>query len=270
MRRDKKTIEKVLPCLPEWMVNWLTNPQFEAECLETFAKLDADGNGTLDPAELHPVIVDMCQAHPFSVDLEQCKEFASIFDEDKNGTIDKDEFVDFCLFVVVMCFLSTPEGEEVAVTAECVAESTRSTQEMLEMMRRDKKTIEQVLPFLPEWMVNWLTNPQFEAECLETFAKLDADGNGTLDPAELHPVIVDMCQAHPLSVDLEQCKEFASIFDEDKNGTISKEEFVDFCIFVVVMCFLSSPEGEELAVTAECVAESTRSTSKMLEMMKRD
>ena len=59
-------------------------------------------------------------------------------------------------------------------------ESARSTQELLEMMMRDRKNNEKVSPRLPEWMINRFTNPQVEAVCQATFVKLDA---GTRDPA---------------------------------------------------------------------------------------
>merc|ERR1719313_1779343 len=107
--------------------------------------LDKDGNGALDPGELYPVIVEMSEAHPFSVSLDQCREFTAIFDQDRNGVITLQEFTDFVQFVMVMAYLhECPQAAE----ALAVHEGTKNVKELIDMLQSNRDTIAEVIPFL--------------------------------------------------------------------------------------------------------------------------
>merc|ERR1712083_952790 len=74
---------------------------------------------------------------------------------------------------------------------------------------------------------------------------LDKDGNGSLEPEELFPMVLALSNsAHEASLDLAQCKKFTAIFDDAKTGVISKGEFVNFSRFLIVMGYLNSQEGQ--------------------------
>jgi len=79
--------------------------------------------------------------------------------------------------------------------------------------------------------------------CNKQFDELDRDGNGVLTADELVPVIVEMCQEHPLDITMEHCQHLLEIFDEDKSGTIEKNEFLEFVRFIVVVTWLQEQEG---------------------------
>merc|ERR1712083_434033 len=74
---------------------------------------------------------------------------------------------------------------------------------------------------------------------------LDKDGNGSLEPEELFPMVLALSNsAHEASLDLAQCKKFTAIFDDAKTGVISKNEFVNFSRFLIIMGYLASQEGK--------------------------
>jgi len=103
-----------------------------------------------------------------------------------------------------------------------------------------------VIPYLPEALQSEVLGEKFTLNCLERFKELDQDGNGSLEPTELYPVIIDMTQAHHLSLDLDQCARFTDIFDDERTGVISQKEFVNFARFLVVMTFLQTEDGQKV------------------------
>merc|ERR1712217_357870 len=86
----------------------------------------------------------------------------------------------------------------------------------------------------------------FTVECLQFFAELDKDGNGSLDAQELFPMILALSNAHQLALDDDQCKKFTAIFDDSKTGVISKSEFVNFSRFLIIMGYLESQDGQQI------------------------
>merc|ERR1719387_2090126 len=109
-----------------------------------FGELDRDGNGCLDPAELFPVLAELSEAHPFSINAEQCIEFTSIFDTDRNGVISREEFVDYARFMIIMAFLSSPEGARVNV----IVQGSKEAHALLRDIESDKSKIKEILPLL--------------------------------------------------------------------------------------------------------------------------
>ena len=86
--------------------------EFVDSAMEKFDGLDADSNEKLAD-ELVPVIAELSQGQPWDIDGKHCTEFAEIFDADRNGFIDRREFVQFVQFLVVMSFMrEEPGGEE--------------------------------------------------------------------------------------------------------------------------------------------------------------
>jgi len=254
LKQGKEYLFEVVPYLPGWLVELVMSEEFAQSCLQRFSELDADGNGTLDPTELFPVVVELSAAHPFTITNAQCVELCAIFDQDKNGVLSRSEFVDFARFVMVVAFLETSEGEDAVYAAQegmAIEAGERQVEDLLQTLRKGKEGVQKVLPFLPQWLVDGICSDSFAADCQQRFESLDADQNGYLDPKELYPVVVDMSAAHPFSVSLEHCKRLVVLFDTDKNGVISRSEFADFAMFVMIACYLETEEGKSLARTAE-------------------
>jgi Ca2+-binding EF-hand superfamily protein len=93
---------------------FLESKRFDRECRERFRRLDLDGNGTLSHQELLPLVVELANTASWAVTLEQCKQFAAIFDRDGNRELDLKEFMHFSRFVLLMSFL-----EEVGARSRC-------------------------------------------------------------------------------------------------------------------------------------------------------
>merc|ERR1719478_985630 len=110
-------MRKVIPYLPEGLRDELLSDVFASTCLEKFKSLDKDGNGSLDPEELYPLILEMTDAHHYALDLEQCKRFTAIFDDEKTGVISKKEFLNFARFMMVMSYLRTEDGQKILAVA---------------------------------------------------------------------------------------------------------------------------------------------------------
>lgn len=261
----------VLACLPEGLKQLLASQSFAEQCLEDFAVLDKDDSGALDSHELLPVIRSLSHARDEAIPLtgEQCRRFVSLFDLDGTGVITKREYVNLVRFLLIMSFLETEEGQEVADNAE-IALGQERVEGVLAMLEHDRKAFPKALPLLPEDIFQHLSSDEFILQCRERFAELDKDHSGSLDPSELFPVVVELSAAHPFSVDLSQCARFAAIFDVKGDGVICLEEFVDFARFLSIMSFLHSQEGRERTASGLRVMADSKKIEELLVMLNRD
>jgi len=250
MKKDRNAIHKVIPLLPAEIFEDITSDDFVMRCHDAFGTLDSDKNGTLDPAELHPIIVQISEAHPYAIDLEHCKEFTAIFDLYGDGVIRKDEFVDFARFLCVMNFLRSDEGQEQMVEGMKILESSQEIDDLVSMLKNDRRQMRKVMPYLPDDLRDELLSELFTSTCLEKFKELDKDGNGSLDPSELYPIILEMTNAHHYALDLEQCNRFMEVFDDEKTGVISRKEFVNFARFLMVLSYLGTDDGKKTLAIA--------------------
>jgi hypothetical protein len=181
---------------------------------------------------------------PGAVTQEQCERFTSIFDVHNNGVLSLDEFLDFTRFLCVMSYLHSEEGKVGCKDALTIMEDSRRVDDLLDTMSSDRSQVHKVLPYLPDRLRQELLSPNFTVECSRTFKELDKDGNGTLEAAELYPLVQGLAGVHELSLDLEQCQRFMAIFDDEKTGVIGADEYVNFARFLIIMSYLRSQEGE--------------------------
>jgi len=246
LEHDRQAVQKVVPMLPKEVYEDLTSDRFVMQCHAQFEQLDKDKLGFLMPRDLFPIIVEMSQAHPYAVTMDQCQRFTQIFDLDGNGALQKDEFLDFTRFLFIMSYIHTPEGKEALKDALPIMNGSKKIEELIATMARDRANMKKVIPFLPDWFRQELLSEHFTVECLDFFTDLDQDRNGSLDPKELFPMVLALGNVHHLSLDMAQCRRFAAIFDDAGTGVISKSEFVDFSRFLLIMGFLSSQEGQQL------------------------
>lgn len=258
LARDREAIFKVMGLLPEAVYSELVSQKFVKDFNDEFKRLDKDGSGALEPPELFPVIVRLAQSKPFAVTLEQCADFTQIFDLRGDGVIRADEFLDFGRFLFIIGYLHSEDGKAAANEAVKVLNDSRRIEDLLEGMERDHAAVQQVMPYLPQWLRNDLLSERFITECITIFEDLDKDKNGTLEPEELFPMVRNMADAHSMALDLDQCKRFASIFDDNGDGLIELDEFVTFSRFMIVMALLHSQEGQltlSIAMEPDAVAQ---------------
>jgi len=156
-----------------------------------------------------------------------------------------------------MSYLHSSDGEAAAAEAVKVLEDSKRIEDLLAALERDHEAVQQVVPFLPQWLRNDLLSERFVTECVTFFQDLDKDKNGTLEPEELFPMVRSMADAHSMALDLDQCKRFSQIFDVNGDGLIELDEFVNFSRFMIVMSFLHSQEGQltlSIAMEPEAMA----------------
>jgi len=243
MKEHSERLDEVLPLLPMAVQDELTSPEFAENCMAYFDELDKDGSGSLEPTELVPVFIELAKVHPFALTDEQCLRFVDIFDTESTGVISRNEFINAVRFVEIMGYLETEEGNVVQDVAD-VAVGEKKVEELLAMMERDRGAIAKIIPLLPESVYNHLTSDEFVEQCLDRFDDLDKDKNGVLEPNELFPLIIELSEAHPYSIDMAQCERFTAIFDLRGDGVVRIDEFLDFARFLAIMSYMDSEEGK--------------------------
>ncbi|CAE7225287.1 Ift74 [Symbiodinium sp. CCMP2592] len=269
LRQGSEMVWDVLPFLPQSLIDELSSPEFELSCDEFFTQLDKDGNGTLEPAELLPIVQDLTQAHAFVLTEEHCKKFVDLFDIDRNGIIAKHEFVNFVRYMMIMAFMETPEGQQAKQEVE-VDKSSRAVDRLLHQLQRDRDAIIKVMPLLPEAVYSELVSQRFVTQFSDQFKALDKDGSGVLEPAELFDIIVSLSSSQPFAVTQQQCEAFTSIFDLHGDGVLRHDEFLDFARFLCIMSYLHSSDGEAAAAEAVKVLEDSKRIEDLLAALERD
>lgn len=245
LEKDRNTIHKIVPLLPAEVYEDVTSDAFVMGCEGRFKDLDKDKNGTLEPSELFPIIVELSEAHPYAIDFEHCVQFTKIFDIRGDGVIRKDEFVDFARFLCIMSYMQSAEGQRTMSDGLKIMESSREVDALMETLKKDRREMRKVIPYLPDDLRDELLSQQFSAHCHDKFNELDKDGSGSLCNAELYPLILELTDAHHYALDLDQCQKFADVFDDEKTGVISKKEFVNFARFLMVMSYLKTEDGKK-------------------------
>eukprot|EP00929_Paragymnodinium_shiwhaense_P058771 TRINITY_DN29447_c0_g1_i1.p1 TRINITY_DN29447_c0_g1~~TRINITY_DN29447_c0_g1_i1.p1 ORF type:complete len:1085 (-),score=358.65 TRINITY_DN29447_c0_g1_i1:301-3555(-) len=243
IEQDRQVVAKVVPLLPSHVFNYITSDEFVLRCYERFQALDQDRTGVLKPWELITVVAELTRSDRFVVTEEHCKRFTKIFDIYGDGVLRPDEFLEFARFLAIVSFLYSEEGKYLAEDAAKVFDDSKKIEDLLEIMSQNRKNIQYVLPYLPDGFCNALLSSEFQMRCMESFRQLDADGNGTLEPQELYPLIIELAAANKLSIDLDVAKRFTSIFDDAGDGVIRKEEFVNFCRFQMIMAYLAAADS---------------------------
>merc|ERR1719191_1569219 len=244
-------------------------------CLEKFDSLDADKNGVLSPDEIYPVILELSSEQPLNITMEHCLRFVGIFDAAGNGVLSRQEFTDFIKFVWFMRWLESQEEAAIVPEEAPVDDGITRIDQMLDMMHNDRQALKNQVgrlscsPVVPDFIQKTFADEGFITMCLEKFDSLDVDQNGVLAPSEVFPVILELSLEQPLSVTYEHCATFVEMFDQDKNGVLSKGEFCDFVKFVWFMRWLESQEEQAVAPEPPADEGITR-IDEMLDMMHND
>merc|ERR1712224_635740 len=102
---------------------------------------------------------------------------------------------DFARFLCIMSYLHSDEGKQTMKDGLRIMESSREIDELVEILKKDRRDMRKVIPYLPEGLRDELLSDAFASTCMEKFKSLDKDGNGSLDPEELYPLILEMTDA---------------------------------------------------------------------------
>ena len=136
--------------------------------------------------------------------------------------------------------VATPGSGEEAVDKAALARDAARVSKMITDMQQDKAMVDTIIPQLPDDVRLQLASDEFAAACGTSFDNLNVSGSEALGPDELVPIIVSMSEGHPWAIEQEHCAKFAALFDDDKNGVISRTEFAKLCRFVAVMRYLDT------------------------------
>ena len=107
-----------------------------------------------------PVVAELSQGQPWDIDETHCIEFAEIFDADKNGYIDRNEFFRFVQFLVVMSRTSRGPAAEERRHLHEIAETMR-IDDVIANVRDDAAWADKILPTLPDEWKDYLTSDEF-------------------------------------------------------------------------------------------------------------
>jgi len=181
------------------------------------------------------------------VTIDHCRYLTIIFDEDGNGVISRTEFVQLVRFIFVVQWLQEQPRPPAPPPQDFLIDN------MLEILEDNVMAIKQEFtrilssPDTPAWLKETIQSQEFAAECAKYYDQFDVDGNGFLSPDELFPIVQELSQAHPVNITEEHCNRLAIIFDEDKNGVISREEFSNLVQFILVIQWLQDAQAQKAA-----------------------
>jgi len=145
-----------------------------------------------------------------------------------------------------MSYLYSEDGKTQVKGGLRILEDAKQINEFLHCLKRDWRQFNKLLPHLPVRLQDEIMSAEFTSHCLKKFQEMDTDMNGSLDPKELFPMLLDMTSADQCALDMSQCVKFAAIFDDDHNGVISKAELVNFARFLMIASYLETEEGQKV------------------------
>jgi len=247
VRDDKEAVDHMLQAMPKEFAAQFIQASWAAACGDAFDRVDKDGNGSLSPEELHPLVVELAGVDSYAVTKDHCRKFAALFDADGNGVITRDEFAEFAKTMLVAGFILQKQREAVIAEEEALEqhdEDALTVEGMITQLREDRAAVGTIMLQLPEDLAAKFQAASFAAACGDSFDRVDSDGNGVLTPDELLPVIADLSGVDDFAVTMDHCIQFAEIFDKDKNGVISRDEFADFARTMMVVSFVLSHQEE--------------------------
>eukprot|EP00397_Hematodinium_sp_SG-2012_P001922 GEMP01001927.1.p1 GENE.GEMP01001927.1~~GEMP01001927.1.p1 ORF type:complete len:1233 (+),score=260.57 GEMP01001927.1:103-3801(+) len=131
----------------------------------------------------------------------------------------------------------------------------RRVDRLIESIFAEKKVADSIVCQLPRWLSDTFMDVEFAKMATVKFAQLDDDDSGMLEPKEFAPIIQSMTPGNVAEINEEQCYRMARIFDTDKNGSISLDEFVDYLKFVITVNYLETEGRYGQGLAKEGVAD---------------
>lgn len=271
LEQDPLRVLDVISSLPKAFVQELNSQKLDQACFAGFKEAvggSEDPTARVPPGQLVTVIQDLCKTHPFNVSDEQCNYWISKWDTEQSNSVTSTDFMALARYVMIMGFLMYQQENQNMLIADVMMGEERMMA-MLYELKKGAQSVWNMMPFLPEELVDELTSAEFEEQCMRDFSSLDADGSGVLEPNELMPVVQALTKAHEYTLTEEHCRRFVDIFDIERNGVITKTEFVHFVRFMMVMSYMETPEGQLTAMEAE-VDRGNRDVEKLILQLEND
>ena len=172
--------------------------------------------------------------------------------QEQRDHVKRGEFCAFCTYACALNFfrsaLKTLQkvNEELAIGKDVEQSEAARVNKLISTLMQERDVVAQILPRLGSEMAAFLESDGFVTMCERRFNALDTDGSGELEPAELAPVIRSLLKSSNADISIQDCVRFANLWDDNKDGVISRAEYVPFCRFLVVMSNL-----EQLALEKE-------------------
>lgn len=240
-------LSDVISTLPKMLHDDLMSSGFEMRCADGYDVVDKTGTGTVSDQALLPMVAKLSEAYPFYFDMAACRQYYTCFSEGmpNPAVMDKKQLISFARYSLCLAFLEFSRDNQDLLVADILMGKDK-VKDLLETLKENAAQIGDFVPFLPDGFKNELLSDQFEAQCMEDFNQLDEDRSGVLEPKELMPVIMDLTQAHSLAMTEDDARQFVNIFDSERNGVITKAEYVNFTRFMMIMAYLATDEGSQV------------------------
>ena len=191
----------------------VTREQIEKE----FSAFDRDKDGKITLRELKGMLTELklrtsIGTGTLKSDKEDAQTLMDALDQDKNGSIEKSEFVDW-----VIRGLGRPMRERVAWANKSVR----------------NRRLDHFLRAVAEASLGGKARSQFRRHLRSLFKKFDIDGNGSINLSELIAMITEVklsvgIQTADISFCDEDAKMILAAMDADGNGAIVEDEFVNW------------------------------------------
>eukprot|EP00933_Yihiella_yeosuensis_P023864 TRINITY_DN18541_c0_g1_i1.p1 TRINITY_DN18541_c0_g1~~TRINITY_DN18541_c0_g1_i1.p1 ORF type:complete len:681 (-),score=174.89 TRINITY_DN18541_c0_g1_i1:94-2136(-) len=265
--QDPSLVGSVMQQLPKAFCAELASTSFSVACDEAF--LAAAGGADVELG--YDAIVDLVEKldkdHPYKQKREHYEVFTTNYLQGKSR-IRAPDFYFLVRYVIIMSYLQYQSENQGSLVAN-VMMGEEKLQRMLDQLKKGADTVWDMVPFIPTDLTDALTSKKFEEQCDEDFRKLDEDNSGVLEPMELLPVLQALTEAHSLALTESHCIQFVDIFDVQRNGVITRQEFVQFVRFMMIMAFLETEEGQQVSLEAE-VSKGTSMVEGLLRQLEKD
>ena len=203
-------------------------------------ELDVDGSGSIEAAELLPLVAPMALASGLVLadPAAWAETFLEIFDADGDGALQLGEYVAFLRFLVVSKAAldgGVNMGEVCAEGEFKMMMGRKDVDNWVESLKLLKAIkLERLEAAAPEAVLR-----DAAAKAAELFAELDRDRSGTLEAPELHTVLLKLLleDRPPWAVTPEHARAVAAAFDAHGGGgaELNQAEFGQLYRFLVLV-----------------------------------
>lgn len=205
------------------------SPQFALQSLAHFKELDVDGNHVLDRSELKRAFKELMEdaGREASITRMDIDRLMAEFDEDRSGSISFTEYLELAQY----CYVSIGLDNSAKVV-DLLSTRRRAgvAAERTEKLIADSSLSEDAKVALSETV----NAAAFRKEHAAEFKRLDADGNGRLDHAELSMALARVGRTVSLTLTKHSVDMALADYDADGNGFLGIGEYIELAKFIFV------------------------------------
>ncbi|CAD7928220.1 unnamed protein product [Amoebophrya sp. A25] len=262
-----ENLDEMIESMPEDIQGWVNSDDFAEAVDEYYSELDTDKTGSLDVGELvdeaYETITSMLRIANDGDDVytpklssADLKRFLSIFDKDKNGSLDRAEFLSFMKFSLCRSWIEQEyayeydydyaEDQELMDSQEEqeVVEGEQTLDDALDKLEAGPNSLGALLKKCTPEVRDEIMSKEFHQMRKMEFDTLDDNGNGSLEIGELFPLIEAIADVHPWSVSYEHCQRFMDLFDSNYDGLLQFTEYLDMVRYVIAFASIDHYANE--------------------------